>query len=195
MKSIGSLIILAVLAMALVAGCNSYNGFVENEVSVEKAWGQVQSAYQERADLVPNLVSTVKGAADFESSTLENLVNARAKATSVNIDPSNMSAEDLANFQGAQGELSKGLGRLLMVMENYPQLQATGGFRDLQAQLEGIENRIRVERNRFNDATANFNVSVRRFPASFFASVFGFSERPQFEADQSAQNVPQVNFD
>ena len=195
MKSIGSLIILAVLAMALVAGCNSYNGFVENEVSVEKAWGQVQSAYQERADLVPNLVSTVKGAADFESSTLENLVNARAKATSVNIDPSNMSAEDLANFQGAQGELSKGLGRLLMVMENYPQLQATGGFRDLQAQLEGIENRIRVERNRFNEATANFNVSVRRFPASFFASVFGFSERPQFEADQSAQNVPQVNFD
>ena len=188
------LAILAFLGFAMMSGCSSYNTFVSKDVAVEKTWGQVQSAYQERADLIPNLVNTVKGAADFEKETLENLVNARSKATSVNVDAGNLSAEDLARFQAAQGELSKGLGRLLAVIENYPDLKATNAFRDLQAQLEGQENRIRVERNRFNGAVADFNVSVRKFPSNFFASIFGFSEKPQFEAETTAQDVPKVEF-
>ena len=192
MKSIGTLVVLAILGLLLMQGCNNYNSFVTKEIDLEKAWGQVQTAYQQRADLIPNLVSTVKGAADFEKETFQALTEARAKATSINVDIS--SAEGLKAFQDAQGQLSRGLGRLLAVMENYPQLQATAGFRDLQAQLEGQENRIRVERNKFNEATADFNKAVRVFPASFFASIFGFSERPQFEADQSAQNAPKVEF-
>ena len=192
MKSIGTLVVLAILGLLMMNGCSNYNNFVTKEIDLEEAWGRVQSAYQQRADLVPNLVSTVKGAADFERETFTSLTEARAKATSINVDISN--ADDLKAFQNAQGELSKGLGRLLAVMENYPNLQATAGFRDLQAQLEGQENRIRVERNKYNEEVADFNKAVRVFPASFFASIFGFGERPQFEADQSAQNVPKVEF-
>lgn len=192
MKNIILLVILAFLGFALMSGCNSYNTFADGEEDLENAWAKVQSAYQQRADLIPNLVNTVKGAAEFEKETFQSLTEARAKATSINVDISN--AEDLAAFQNAQGELSKGLGRLLAVMENYPQLQATAGFRDLQAQLEGQENRIRVERNRYNDAVTNFNKSVKRFPANFFASIFGFSQRPQFEAETTAQDAPKVEF-
>lgn len=192
MKNIVSLVILALLGFSMISGCNSYNTFATSEEDLENAWAKVQSAYQQRADLIPNLVSTVKGAADFEKETFTSLTEARAKATSINVDISN--ADDLAAFQEAQGELSKGLGRLLAVMENYPQLQATAGFRDLQVQLEGQENRIRVERNRFNDAVTTFNKSVKVFPANFFASIFGFSQRPQFEAEATAQEAPKVEF-
>jgi LemA protein len=194
MRTIVILVVLAVLALLMLNGCSTYNSFVDNEAEVEKQWANVQSAYQERADLVPNLVATVKGAADFEKSTLTQITEARARATSVNIDPSKISPEKLAEFQQAQGELSSALGRLLMVTENYPELKANANFRDLQAQLEGMENRIRVERNKFNEKTAEYNKLVKRFPGTFYASVFGFDSKPLFEADQSAQNAPKVEF-
>lgn len=187
-------IIVGLLALLLIGGCNSYNGFVEAEEDVEKVWADVQSQYQRRADLIPNLVNTVKGAADFEKSTLESVVNARAKATSVNIDPSNLTAENLQQFQAAQGQLSSSLGRLLVTVERYPELKANSNFRDLTAQLEGTENRISVARDRFNEASTAYNKKVRRFPASFFASVFGFGEKAQFQAQEGSQNAPTVEF-
>jgi LemA protein len=177
-----------------VSGCNSYNGFVEMDEDVENAWSKVQSAYQRRADLIPNLVNTVKGVAEFEKSTLTEVTQARSRATSVNIDPSNLSAEKLQEFQQAQGALSQSLGRLLVVSERYPQLQANQNFRELQAQLEGTENRIKVERDRFNDVVTEYNKKVRRFPGSLFAGLFGFDQRAQFEAEASAQNAPKVEF-
>jgi LemA protein len=193
-----SLVVIGVLAglvlILLAGGCNNYNKFVGMEEDVENAWSKVQSAYQERADLVPNLVATVKGAADFERGTLEAVTNARAKATSVQVDPTNLTPEKLAEFQKAQSELGQSIGRLLVSVESYPTLQANASFRDLQAQLEGMENRIRVERNRYNDASAAYNKSIRRFPASFFASIFGFSQKAQFEAQEGSQNAPKVAF-
>jgi LemA protein len=177
-----------------VGGCNSYNRFVDIEEDVNKAWSNVQSAYQRRADLIPNLVNTVKGAADFEQSTLAEVTSARARATSINIDPSNLSAEKLKEFQEAQAGLSQSIGRLLMVSENYPQLRASENFRELQAQLEGTENRIKVERDRFNEVVTTYNKRVRRFPSSLFAGLFGFDTKAQFEADATAQRAPEVNF-
>ena len=196
MKSIGTLgVVVAILAVLLFAGCNSYNGFVNGEEEVEQAWSNVQTQYQRRADLVKSLVATVKGAADFEQETLTQVTNARARATSINIDASNLTAEQIAQFEAAQGQLSQGLGRLLATAENYPQLQATQGFRDLQAQLEGTENRIAVARDRFNEEATEFNKSVRRFPGTVFASVFGFEEKPQFQAQAGTENAPEINFD
>jgi len=195
MKSIGTLgIVIAVLAVLLIAGCGSYNGFVDGEKDVELKWADVQTEYQRRSDLIGNLVNTVKGAADFEKSTLESVTQARAKATSINIDPSNMTEAQLKQFEAAQGQLSQGLGRLLATAENYPQLRATEGFRDLQVQLEGTENRISTSRKRFNEQATQFNKSVRRFPGTVFASVFGFSEKPQFEAQAGSANAPEVKF-
>lgn len=195
MRSLLLPIILIGLGLVLfVSGCNSYNGFVEMDEDVENAWSKVQSAYQRRADLIPNLVNTVKGVAEFEKSTLTEVTQARSRATSVNIDPSNLSAEKLQEFQQAQGALSQSLGRLLMVSERYPQLQANQNFRELQAQLEGTENRIKVERDRFNDVVTEYNKKVRRFPGSLFAGLFGFDQRAQFEAEASAQNAPKVEF-
>lgn len=195
MKSIGTLgIVIAVLAVLLIAGCGSYNGFVDGEEDVELKWSDVQTEYQRRSDLIGNLVNTVKGAAEFEKSTLEAVTNARAKATSINIDPSNMTAEQLQQFEAAQGQLTTGLGRLLATAESYPQLQATQGFRDLQVQLEGTENRISTSRKRFNEQATAFNKSVRRFPGTVFASVFGFDEKPQFEAQAGSANAPEVKF-
>jgi LemA protein len=189
-------VVLIGLGLVLFAGgCSSYNKFVEIEEDVENAWGKVQSAYQRRADLIPNLVRTVQGAADFEKSTLAEVTNARARATSINIDPSNLTAEKLKEFQDAQTGLSQSLGRLLMVSENYPQLRASENFRELQAQLEGTENRIKVERDRFNDVVTQYNKKVRRFPSSLFAGLFGFSQKAQFEAEAGAQRAPEVNFD
>lgn len=187
-------IIVAVLALLLIGGCNSYNGFVSAEEDVEKAWADVQSQYQRRADLIPNLVNTVKGAADFEKSTLESVVNARAKATSVNVDASNLSPEKLQEFQAAQGELSSSLGRLLVTVERYPELKANSNFRDLTVQLEGTENRIAVARDRFNEEATEYNKKIRRFPSSFFASVFGFDEKAQFQAQTGSENAPTVEF-
>ncbi len=188
-------VVLGILLLLFMGGCNSYNNFVGMEEDVENAWGKVQSAYQRRADLIPNLVNTVKGAADFERETLEAVTNARAKASSVQIDPSNLSSAQIQQFQAAQSELSQSLGRLLVTVERYPELKANANFRDLQAQLEGTENRIKVERDRFNDVVTGYNKSVRRFPASFFANIFGFDQKAQFEAQAGAENAPEVNFD
>ena len=191
------ILVIALVILGLIVtftGCNSYNGFVEKETEVEKAWGNVQSAYQRRADLVPNLVSTVKGVANFEQQTLTQVADARARATSVQVDPTNLTPEKLAEFQAAQGQLSSALGRLLMITENYPELRATESFKELQSQLEGTENRIKVERDKFNEAVAKYNTAVRRFPANFWASIFGFSRKGMFEADQGAQNAPRVEF-
>lgn len=181
------------LIIALSGGC-SYNKFVNKDTAVEKSWGNVQSAYQRRADLVPNLVETVKGAANFEQSTLAGIAEARAKATSIQVDPTNLTPEKMAEFQNAQAGLSQAIGRLLMVTENYPDLKATAAFQELQAQLEGTENRIKVERDKFNETVADYNAAVRRFPANFWAGIFGFDKKGMFEADQAAQNAPKVNF-
>lgn len=195
MKSFATLgVVAAVLAVLLLVGCGQYNGFVDGEENVELAWSQVETEYQRRSDLIGNLVNTVKGAANFEKSTLEAVTNARARATSMNIDASNLTEEKLAEFEAAQSQLNSGLGRLLMTTENYPDLKATQGFRDLQVQLEGTENRISTQRKRFNEVATGFNKKVRRFPGTVFASVFGFSEKPQFQSQAGTQNAPEVNF-
>jgi LemA protein len=190
------LIIALVIFGLIVAftGCSTYNGFVEKDTTVEQAWGNVQSAYQRRADLIPNLVSTVKGVANFEQQTLTQVADARARATSIQVDPTKLTPEKLAEFQAAQGELSNAIGRLLMVTENYPELRATESFKELQSQLEGTENRIKVERDKYNAAVAEYNTAVRRFPANFWAGIFGFERKGSFEADQGAQNAPRVEF-
>jgi len=196
MKSIGTLgIIAAILAVLLIAGCGSYNGFVDAEEEMEQSWANVETQYQRRADLIPNLVNTVKGAAEFERGTLEAVTNARARATSINIDASDLTPEKIQQFQEIQGELSSGLGRLLATAESYPSLKSNAQFQELQAQLEGTENRIAVARDRFNEEATEFNKKVRRFPGTVFASVFGFSEKPQFEAQAGSSNAPDVNFD
>ncbi len=194
-KLILPLILIGVGGLLFISGCNSYNTFVGIEEDVENSWSKVQSAYQRRADLIPNLVNTVKGVADFEKSTLTQVTEARAKATSVNVDPSKLTPEKLKQFQQAQTGLSQSLGRLLVVSERYPQLQANQNFRELQVQLEGTENRIKVARDRYNDLVTKYNKKVRRFPGTLFASMFGFDERAQFEAETGAQQAPEVNFD
>lgn len=178
----------------LFGGCNTYNSLVNLDEDVENEWGKVQSAYQRRADLIPNLVNTVKGVANFEQTTLTQVVEARAKATSTTIDPSNITPESLKEFQQAQQGLSSSIGRLLMVSENYPELKASNNFLELQAQLEGTENRIKVARDNFNDVVTSYNKKVRRFPASLFAGIMGFSKRAQFEAADNAQDAPTVTF-
>ncbi len=195
MKSLSLSVILIGLGLLLfVNGCSTYNNMVAAEENVENAWSKVQSAYQRRADLIPNLVETVKGYAEFEQSTLTNVMEARARATSVQIDPANLTAEQLQEFQAAQSNLSSSLGRLLVTVENYPELKANQNFLELQAQLEGTENRIKVERDRFNDTVTEYNKLVRRFPNSLYAGLFGFDRKPQFEADATAQEAPKVEF-
>ncbi|TAK37306.1 MAG: LemA family protein [Saprospiraceae bacterium] len=189
------IIVLIILGLIFAfSGCGSYNNFVKKDTAVEQAWGNVQSAYQRRADLVPNLVATVKGAANFEQSTLTQVAEARAKATSIQVDPTKLTPEKMAEFQSAQGELSSALGRLLMVTENYPELRATQSFQELQAQLEGTENRIKVERDKFNGVIADYNTAVRKFPANVWAGIFGFDRKAGFEAQEGAQNAPKVEF-
>lgn len=195
MKSLRLTVVLIVIGLiVLVSGCNNYNTFVDMEENVENAWSKVQSAYQRRADLIPNLVNTVKGVAEFEQKTLTDVVNARARATGITIDPSNITPEQLKSFQEAQSGLSQSLGRLLLISENYPELKANQSFLELQSQLEGTENRIKVERDRFNDTATAYNKKVRRFPASLFAGIFGFSQKAQFEAQAGAENAPKVEF-
>jgi LemA protein len=172
-----------------------YNGFVEREEKVKSQWAQVENAYQRRADLIPNLVNTVKGYANFEKSTLEAVVQARASATSVKIDPSKLTQEQIDNFEKAQSNLSGALGRLLMVAENYPELKANQNFLELQAQLEGTENRIAVERNKFNEAVNEYNTSIKKFPALIEAKLFGFTEKSYFKAAQGSEKVPEVKFE
>ena len=195
MKNLTWSVGLIVAGLILIfGGFNTYNSLVNLDEDVENEWGKVQSAYQRRADLIPNLVNTVKGVANFEQTTLTQVVEARAKATSTTIDPSNITPESLKEFQQAQQGLSSSIGRLLMVSENYPELKASNNFLELQAQLEGTENRIKVARDNFNDVVTTYNKKVRRFPASLFAGIMGFSKRAQFEAADNAQDAPTVTF-
>ena len=189
------LVILLMVAFGGCAGCSTYNGLVTADEQVEEAWGNVQSTYQRRLDLIPNLVNTVKGAAEFEQETLESVTNARARATSINLNVDDLGdPAKLQQYQEAQAQVSGALGRLLAVAENYPQLRATEAFRDLQAQLEGTENRINVARNRYNEAVRAYNTKVRRFPGALFAGLFGFERRSSFEADAGAEQAPTVDF-
>lgn len=183
-----------ILGILLLVGIGSYNGLVSSQQNVNKAWSNVENQYQRRSDLIPNLVNTVKGAADFEKSTLEAVMTARASATSIKIDPNNITPEKLAEFQQAQAQVSGALGRLLAVAESYPQLQAVGAFRDLQAQLEGTENRINEARRQFNDAAQAYNTSRAQFPRVILANLFGFKDRPYFQADKGSEKAPTVKF-
>lgn len=190
---IPGIIIGAILLLAMIV-VGGYNGLVGQRESVNKTFANLQAQYQRRADLVPNLVNTVKGAANFEKTTLTDVTNARAKATSITIDPSNATPEQLAQYQQAQGQLSQALGRLLAVTENYPDLKATAAFRDLQVQLEGTENRITVARKDYNDVAAAYNARVQTFPTSLTAGIFGFKTFPYFQADTGAEKAPTVDF-
>lgn len=185
--------IVALVACVSLSSCN-YNSLVEKQQQVESSWAEVENQYQRRADLIPNLVATVKGYAQHESKTLEEVTQARAKATSVTIDASNLNEETLAQFQQAQGELSSALSRLLAVTENYPDLKANENFRDLQAQLEGTENRVATARTRFTQVVADYNASIKKFPTVIYASWFGFDAKPQFKAEAGAEKAPEVNF-
>jgi LemA protein len=189
--------LLLVLPFFALTGCGSYNRLVQLEQNVNKKWADVQSVYQRRADLIPNLVNTVAGAANFEKSTLTEVTNARASVGQVKLDPSKAptDAAELEKFQQAQGQLSTALSRLLVVTENYPQLRATEAFQNLQAQLEGTENRISVERNNFNAAVQEYNTALGTFPTNMLNKMFGFQSRPYFNAQPNADKAPDVKFD
>jgi len=187
-------IVWGVLALLVIYLISLYNGLVNMRESVNSAWANVENQYQRRSDLVPNLVSTVKGAADFEKSTLQAVVDARARATSIQVDPNKLTPEKLQEFQQAQGALSTAIGRLLAVAENYPQLKAVDAFRDLQAQLEGTENRINEARRQFNEAAQSYNAGLQRFPRVIFARLFGFQPRAYFQSEEGAQKAPKVQF-
>ena len=186
-------IIAAVVIVALWAS-SAYNSMVGEQEKATTAFANVQSAYQRRADLIPNLVEVVKGYASHEKETLEGVVNARAKATQVTIDPSNMTPEKLKEYQQAQGELGAALGKLIAIQENYPDLEANENFRDLQVQLEGTENRINEARNTFNGVVQNYNTYIRKFPKNILAGIFGFNTMDKFQADAGAEKAPQVKF-
>lgn len=187
-------IVIIVLAVILLWGINSYNSLVRSEEGVKTAWSQVENVYQRRADLIPNLVATVKGYAAHESSTLEGVIAARAKATQVTVNADDLSEENIAAFQQAQGELGSALGRLMAISEAYPDLKANENFRDLQAQLEGTENRIATERRNYNQTAKEYNTSVRVFPKSLIAGIFGFKTKGYFEAAEGASQAPVVEF-
>lgn len=191
-------IVLVVVAVLLLGGFvwvkNVYNQMVVSDEYVQSLWSQVENVYQRRADLIPNLVSTVKGYAAHESETLESVVAARAKATQVTVDPAELTPESLAQFNAAQDELSAALGRLLLIQENYPDLKANQNFLDLQAQLEGTENRITTERMKFNEGVKSYNTGIRRFPDNIIASMFGFEKKGYFEAKAGADVAPVVEF-
>ena len=192
-------LIAIVAAVAIVLACfgwvkSTYNGFVQQQEGVEAAWAQVENVYQRRADLIPNLVATVKGYAKHEQETLDKVVSARAKATQITVDPTNLTAESLKKYQEAQGELGSALGKLLAITENYPDLKANENFLQLQAQLEGTENRITVERKTFNEVAQTYNSAIRQFPGNILAGMFGFERKPYFEAESSAEKAPKVEF-
>ncbi len=189
-----TVIVIAVLGMIAGWLIGRYNTMVTMEENVENAWGQVENQYQRRMDLIPNLVSTVKGYAKHEQETYTNVMEARAKATQVTIDPSNATPEQLAAYQNAQGELSQALGRLLAVAESYPELKANENFKQLMDQLEGTENRITFARNEFNNQAKEFNTYIRKFPANIVASIFGFQYKPYFKAEEGAEKAPKVEF-
>lgn len=193
-KNITLIIIAALVLLIGGCGCSGYNGLVRQDEAVKQAWNNVQSDYQRRADLIPNLVNTVKGEANFEQTTLQNVIQARASATQIRVNPEDLTPEKVQQFQAAQGQLSQALGRLLMVSENYPNLRANDAFRGLQAQLEGTENRIKVSRNDFNQAVATYNMKVRSFPMNLFSGMFGFKTKEGFTADPGSEKAPEVKF-
>jgi len=193
-----SIIVVAFLALIVLAvvlwGTRVYNGMVTMQESVTSQWGNVETSYQRRSDLIPNFVNTVKGAANFEQTTLTQVIEARSKATSVTIDPTKMTEENMQQFQQAQGQLSSALSRLMVVVERYPELKATQNFRDLQVELEGTENRINVERRKFNEVARSYNTYIRRFPQSFIAGMYGFQSKPYFKSEEGAEKAPEVKF-
>ncbi len=192
MKSIIRLLSIMIIAASL-SSCG-YNSMVEKREAVSREWANVESAYQRRADLVPNLVNTVKGQANFEQQTLTQVIEARAKATSVQVDASKLSEEDIKKFQAAQDELKGSLSRLLVTVEQYPDLKANQGFMELQAQLEGTENRINTERNRFNESVNDYNAYIGQFPAVLTAKMFGFTPKGYFQAEAGSEKAPAVKF-
>ena len=188
-------IVAIVVALGLFGWCkNTYNGMVSADEGVQSAWTQVENVYQRRADIIPNLVATVKGYAEHESGTLEAVVAARAKATQTTVDPSQLTAENIAKFQAAQGELGSALGRLLVTVERYPDLKANQNFLELQAQLEGTENRISTERMKFNETAKSYNTLIRSFPQNIMASIFSFTPKGYFKAAEGSENAPKVEF-
>jgi LemA protein len=190
---IGSLLVLIVFGF-FSWGTRIYNRMVTMQESVTSQWGNVETQYKRRADLIPNFVNTVKGAANFEQQTLTQVIEARAKATQVTIDPTRMTEENLEQFQQAQGQLSSALSRLMVVVEKYPELKATQNFRDLQVELEGTENRISVERRKFNEVAQTFNTYIKRFPQNFLSAMFGFTAKPYFKSTEGAEKAPEVTF-
>lgn len=193
-RNIALLVILGLLLILGVWGCNGYNGVVRQDENVKKAWNNVNAEYQKRSDLVGNLVNTVKGAANFEQQTLTQLVEARAKATSINLTADQLTPENMAKFQEAQSQMSGALSRLLAVVENYPDLKANQNFLQLQGQLEGIENDVRSSRKTFNDAVNTYNTKVRSFPVNILAGMFGFKAKEGFKAEEGAEKAPKVQF-
>jgi len=193
-KNLGILVVVAILLIFGVWGCSGYNGLVKQDETVKQAWNNVNTEYQKRADLVDNLVNTVKGAANFEKETLTQLVNARAKATSINLTADQLTPENMAKFQEAQGQMTGALSRLLAVVENYPDLKATQNFQQLQNQLEGIENDIRKTRRSFNETINTYNTKVRSFPMNLLSGMFGFKAKEGFKADEGAEKAPKVQF-
>jgi LemA protein len=193
-KNITLIVIAGLILILGWSGCNGYNGLVQQDETVKKAWNNVQSDYQRRADLIPNLVSTVKGEANFEQTTLTNVIQARASATQIKLDAKDLTPEKLQQFQAAQGQLSQALGKLMVLTENYPNLKANEAFRGLQAQLEGTENRIKVSRNDFNAAVADYNIKARSFPMNILAGLTGFKQKEGFTAAVGSEKAPEVKF-
>ena len=193
-KHLGWIIAGVVVLLLLFWGVGSYNGLVGQDEEVNNKWSNVETQYQRRSDLIPNLVSTVKGYAQHESKTLEAVMAARSQATQVKIDPSNCTPQQLAQYQKAQGDVTNALGKLLAITENYPDLKANQNFLELQSQLEGTENRITVARKDFNDAAKEYNVAIRRFPKSIIAGICGFDKKAYFEAEAGAEKAPKVEF-
>lgn len=194
MKNKGLWITLGIVAVVVVWCISAYNGLVSKETTVEEAWANVETVYQRRSDLIPNLVNTVKGYAAHEASTFEAVTAARSKATSVSIDPSTATPEQMEQWMAAQDEVGRALGRLIAISESYPELKANENFRDLQVQLEGTENRISTERRKYNEVVKEYNVKVRRFPTNLVASIFGFERKAMFEASEGAEVAPVVEF-
>ncbi|MCI1719649.1 MAG: LemA family protein [Bacteroidales bacterium] len=190
----GLIVVLVILAVLVIWGIKAYNSMVKQREAVNTAWSNVENTYQRRADLIPNLVSTVKGYAKHEQSTLEGVVEARAKATQIKVDPANLDEASLKKFNDAQGELGSALGKLLMIQENYPDLKANENFLELQSQLEGTENRINVARNNFNDTAKNYNTYLQKFPNNVISGLFGFKTKPYFEAAAGSETAPKVEF-
>ena len=186
-------ILIAFIAATSLSSCG-YNSMVQLDEQVTSQWGQVENVYQRRADLIPNLVASVKGAANFEQETLTQVIEARAKATSVQVDPTKLTPEAIQKFQATQGELSSALGRLMVVSERYPELKANQNFLELQSQLEGSENRITVERMKFNEVTQQYNTKIRSFPNNITAGLFGFEKKGYFQAEAGANKAPKVEF-